>query len=171
TLIEIIESSKSSISVRDTALHQFSYYLVDERIINVLKHIITQEKNHKLRKTAVSAFGNNISRLSIDNKKIIENEINILFIALNDSMTQVRKQAADILSYSIISEQSVEPLIKRLKIENSISSRKAIVSALASLLRKNISSEIIIPILEEIFINNKEDYRVREEARYAIQKN
>ena len=82
-------------------------------------------------------------------------------------MTQVRKQAADVLTHPLVSKESLNPLIKRLKIESSISSRKAIVSALVSLLRKGISTELITPILKGIFLDPKEDYRVREEAKYV----
>lgn len=167
TLIEIIESPKSSISVKDTAIHQFSFNITDERIVSVLKHIIKNEKNHKLRKTAIYAFGSNVNELSKSDKNIVDREIGTLFDALNDSMTQVRKQAADVLSYVLVDEKSVGPLLARLKIEMSISSRKAIISALLSLMRKGISTQLITPVLKKISLDQKEDYRVREEAKYA----
>jgi hypothetical protein len=83
-------------------------------------------------------------------------------------MTQVRKQAADVLSYILISANSVGPLIARLKKENSINSKKAIVCALASLFRKGIAVEIIRPVLKRISSDKKEDYRIREEAKLGL---
>ncbi len=64
-----------------------------------------------------------------------------------------------------MSDRSVQPLIERLKIERSISSRKAIITALASLLRQGMYAELIDGILKKIALDDKEDYRVREEAR------
>ena len=168
TLIRIIESPRSAIPVKDAAINQFSFNIVDVRIIDILKHIIKNEKNYKLRKTAVYAFGSNISKLSKSDNNIVDKEINILFEALNDSMTQVRKQAADVLSYVLVNEKSVVPLIERLKKESSISSRKAVVSALGSLLRNGIAVELIRPVLKRISSAKKEDYRIREEAKFGL---
>ena len=168
TLIKIIESPQSAIAVKDAAINQFSFNIVDVRIIDILKHIIKNEKNYKLRKTAVYAFGSNINKLSKSDNNIIDKEINILFEALNDSMTQVRKQAANVLSYVLVNEKSVVPLIERLKKERSISSRKAIVSALGSLLRNGIAVELIRPVLKRISSAKKEDYRIREEAKFGL---
>ncbi len=163
-LMKIIESPNSTTAIKDAAIHQFSFNIVDIRIIDILKQIIKKEKSHKLRKTAVYAFGRNINELSNIDKNIVANEISTLFEALNDSMTQVRKQVADVLAYTLVNQMSVEPLISRLKYENSILSRRAIVSALAALSRKGISKERIYPILHKIASNSKEDYRIREEA-------
>jgi hypothetical protein len=167
-LIKIIESPKLAISVRDTAIHQFSFDIRDIRIINVLKNIIKNEKNHKLRKTAVYAFGANLNALTKSNKKTVDEGINVLFDALNDSMTQVRKQVADVLGYTLVSEKSVEPLIARLKKENSILSRRGIVSALVSLLRRGNAVELIRPVLKKLSFDKKEDYRIREEAKIGL---
>lgn len=168
TLIKIIESPQAAIPVKDAAINQFLFNIVDVRIIDILKHIIKNEKNYKLRKTAVYAFGSNINKLSKSDNNIADKEINILFEALNDSMTQVRKQAADVLSYVLVNEKSVVPLIERLKKESSISSRKAIVSALGSLLRNGIAVELIRPVLKRISSAKKEDYRIREEAKFGL---
>jgi len=167
-LIKIIESPKSVSSVKDAAIHQFSFNIIDVRIIDILRHIIKNEENYKLRKTAVYAFGTNIKELGKLNKNIIDKEITILFEALNDSITQVRKQVADVLAYTLINKKSVEPLIARLKIENGIHSRKAMVSALGSLLRKGIAVDLINPIFKRISSNEKEDYRVKEEAKFGL---
>jgi len=168
TLINIIESPNSTIPAKEAAIHQFWFNLIDMRIISTLRHIIKNEKNHKLRKAAVYAFSRNINELAKKDKNIVDSEIGILFDALNDSMTQVRKQAADVLAYTLVNEKSIEPLIARLKIETSILSRKAIVCALGSLARKGKSEERIYPVLRKVSSNTKEDYRIREEAKLGL---
>ena len=168
TLIKIIESSQLAISIRNEAISQFSFDMVDRRIIDILKHIIKNEKNYKLRKTAVYAFGSNINKLSKSDDSVVVKEIDILFEALNDSMTQVRKEAADVLSNVLVNKKSVVPLIERLKKEGSISSRKAMVSALGSLLKKEIAVELIRPVLKKVASSKNEDYRTREEARFVL---
>ena len=170
-LIKIIESTKTVSSVKEAAIYQFAFNIIDERIIIVLKDIVKNGRNHKLRKSAVYAFGMTLSKLAESDKKIIDNEIGVVFSALSDSMTQVRKQAADVLSYMVLSEKAVDPLIAQLKKETSISSRKAIVSALGSLMKKEKSAELITPILKRISSDNEEDYRVREEAKLGLQIN
>jgi hypothetical protein len=170
-LIEIIESPKSSIAVKDRAISQFYLKLVDKRIINVLRPIIQHDKSDKLRKIAVSAFGKNLKELSKNDTDIINNEINILFEALNDSKTQVRKEVADVFSYTLLTEQSVDPLIARLKNEYGINSRKAMISALGSLMRKGMASKKILPVLMKTSKNKKEDYRVIEEAKFQLRIN
>jgi hypothetical protein len=168
TLIKIIKSPQSTSAVKDAAISQFQFNIVDIRIINILKYIIKNEENYKLRKTAVYALGKNIEELVKSKKSIIAEEINLFFEALNDSKTQVRKEAANVLSYILVHEKSVGPLIERLKKESSISSRKAIVAALGSLLRKGISVELIHPVLKKISSDENEDYRIREEARFEL---
>ncbi|MCX6121704.1 MAG: AAA family ATPase [Ignavibacteriales bacterium] len=168
TLIKIIESSKLAISVRNTAIDQFSSNIVDIRIINILRNIIKNEKNYKLRKTAVYAFSNNLNKLVKSDKNIINREINILFEALNDPKTQVRKQVADVFGYILINDESVEPLIERLKKEDSISSRKAIVSALASLSRRGLAINLIHSVFKRISSDTDEDYRIKEEAKLGL---
>lgn len=167
-LKKIIESPEKADSVRESAINRFWFDIIDYRIIDTLKNVIKKEKNYKLRKSAVYAFGKNINELAKLDKNIINQQINILFEALNDSMTQVRKQVADVLAYTLVNEKSVEPLIERLKKEGSISSKKAIVSALNSLLRIGKSEKSILPILKEIVSNEKEDYRIREEAKLGL---
>jgi hypothetical protein len=124
-----------------------------------------------LRKIAVSAFGKNLKELSKNDTDIINNEINILFEALNDSKTQVRKEVADVFSYTLLTEQSVDPLIARLKNEYGINSRKAMISALGSLMRKGMASKKILPVLMKTSKNKKEDYRVIEEAKFQLRIN
>lgn len=121
-----------------------------------------------MRKASVYAFGRNLSELAKHDKDLIDNEINILIEALNDSKTQVRKQAADVLSDTLISEKSVQPLISRLKIEYGINSRKAMVSALGSIMRTRIAKEIILPVLKKISTSKNEDYRIIEEAKFQL---
>lgn len=165
--INIILSPYSSISIKETAISQFSYNLVDIRIVSVLKNIILNDNNFKLRKSAVYALGNNLKKIGKKDKGIIDKEIYVLYKALDDSMSQVRKQVADVFAYTLVNEKSVNPLINRLKIEHSIISRKAIVSALVSLKFYGIAGNIVSPILENIIKNHsgKEDYRVIEEAK------
>lgn len=169
TLIKIIESSESAISVKDTAIRQFQFHIHDISIISVLRNIIKTEKNYKLRKTAVYAFGRNLTVLSTSDKSIIEREINVLLEALNDPMTQVRKQVADVFAYTLNAPETVvEPLITRLSKETSILSRKAIVTALGSLMIGGISVQLISKVLKKIASNEKEDYRTREEAKQNL---
>lgn len=167
-LKKIIESPESAASIREKAIDEFWFDIADIRILDTLKNIIKKERNYKLRKSAVYAFGKNLNELSKSNNNIVDKEINILFEALNDSITQVRKQTADILSYVLVNENSVVPLIERLKKESSISSRKSIVAALGSLLRKGIATELIHPVLKRISSYKEEDYRIREEARFGL---
>lgn len=167
-LKEIIESSKTVNSIKDAAINQFSWNIYDIRILDTLKNIIKNGKEFKLRKSAVFAFASNVNHLSKSDKNIVDKEIGILYEALNDSMTQVRKQVADVLGYTLVNKKSVKPLIERLKNEISISSRKAIIIALCVLLRKGESVELISPILKKISSDAKEDYRVREEAKLGL---
>ncbi len=168
-LKEILESPESSDTIKEAAIRQFWFNINDERILESLKRIIKTAKNFKLRKGAIYAFGKSINHLSKSNPDIIvDKEILVLLDALGDPMTQVRKQVADVLSYTLIHKEAVKPLIARLKIESSVSSRKAIVSALCALQRKGESKELIYPLLKKISSNTKEDYRVREEAKHAL---
>jgi hypothetical protein len=95
--------------------------------------------------------------------------MSVLFGALNDKMTEVRKQVADVLGYSLPTSNSVEPLIARLKIEGSISSRKSIVSSLSTLMNRSFKVNLIVPVLEKITVDQKEDFRVREEAKNGLE--
>lgn len=168
TLIGIIESTETSDSIKDNAIHQFMFNIYDSRILNTLKNIIKNNKNSKLRKSAVYAFASNLNKLPKSDKNIIDKEIETIFDALNDAKTEVRRQAADVFGYTLVNEKSVEPLILRLQKENSISSRKAIIVSLSSLLRKNFDAKKILPILEKVSTDEGEDYRVREEAKRGL---
>ncbi|GEM_PF-2480316 len=167
-LIELIESPEFSTTAKNAAISQFSYNIVNEKVMEVLRNIIKRSISPKLKKTAVYAFGRNVNALLKVDDKIVDKEIGILFIALNDSMTQVRKEAADVLSYLMLSKKSVTPLIERLRVEISIQSRKAIVSALGSLAKRGVGPKVIRPVLKKVSINEIEDYRVREEAKNIL---
>lgn len=168
TLIGIIESTKTSDSIKDRAISQFMFNVFDSRIFDTLKNIIKTNKNSKLRKSAIYALASNLNKLPKSDKNIVNKEMETIFDALNDAKTEVRRQAADVFGYTLVNEKSVDPLILRLQKENSISSRKAIISSLSSLLRKNFSAKKILPILEKVSIDEREDYRVREEAKRGL---
>ena len=168
TLIGIIESTETSDSIKDRAISQFMFNIFDNRILETLKNIIKINKNPKLRKSAIYAFASNLNKLPKSDKTIVDKEIEVIFEALNDAKTEVRRQAADIFGYTLVNERAVDPLILRLQKENSISSRKAIIVSLSSLLRKNFSAKKIVPILEKVSIDEGEDYRVREEAKRGL---
>jgi hypothetical protein len=169
TLIDIIKSPERPIAVRDMAIHQFSFNLKDGRIITILKDIIENDKNSKLRKAAVYAYAANIKTTMPPIEDVASPDMTVLFDALNDRMTEVRKQVADVLGYSIQTINSIEPLIARLKIEGSISSRKAIVSSLSTLMNKGFKPDLILPELENIISAQNEDFRVREEAKNGLE--
>ena len=171
TLIRIIESSETLDSIKDEAIRQYMFNINDVRILNTLKNIIKNNKNSKLRKNAVYAFAQNLNKLLISNKNIATKEIEILFDALNDPKTEVRRQAAGVFAYTLIHEKSIKPLILRLQKEISISSRKAIIGSLSSMLRRNLGKNKIPPILEKISKDEDEDYRVREEAKRGLSSN
>lgn len=168
TLIGIIESSETSDSIKSKAIDQFIFKIHDVRVLDTLKNIIKANKNSKLRKSAIYAFASHLSKLPKSDKNIIDKEIEIILDALNDAKTEVRKQAADIFSYTLVNEKTVDPLILRLGKETSISSRKAIIVALSSLLLRNFSAKKILPVLEKISTDEGEDYRVREEAKRGL---
>ena len=168
TLIGIIESTETPDSIKDNAIHQFMFNIYDSRILDTLKNIIKNSKNSKLRKSAIYAFASNLNKLPKSDKNIVDKEIETIFDALNDAKTEVRRQAADVFGYTLVNEKSVDPLILRLQKENSISSRKAIIVSLSSLLRKNFSAKKILPILEKVSQDEGEDYRVREEAKRGL---
>jgi ABC-type dipeptide/oligopeptide/nickel transport system ATPase subunit len=167
-LIDIIKSPEASIPVKESAINQFSFFIKDKRIIDVLQQIVQNDRNYKLRKAAVYAFGKNVSVLPESEAAIKNKGIQVLIDALNDSMTQVRKEVTDIVSYSWNDEAFVMPLIKRFKVETSIVSKKGIVSALGTFVRRKKSIPAILPLLRKISSDKKEDYRVREEAKNAI---
>jgi hypothetical protein len=163
-LLEIIQSN-NIISVRDTSISQFWFTLKDRRSLDIFAAIIKTEKDSKLRKTAVYAFASNLSYFSLSDKSLIDNYIPILYNALTDAKTEVRKQAADALRDKCFGLKPVDILIDRLKNEFSVSSRKAIVYTLGVLCDTTNDVKGIIPILKNIASDDKEDYRVREDAR------
>lgn len=168
TLIKIIESSETPDLIKDSAIHQFMFNIYDSRILDTLKNIIKNNKNSKLRKNAIYAFASNLNKLSKSDKNIVDKEIETIFDALNDTKTEVRRQAADVFGYTLVNEKSIDPLILRLQKESSISSRKAIIVSLSSLLRQNFGAKKIPPILEKVSKDEGEDYRVREEAKRGL---
>ncbi|OYZ00994.1 MAG: hypothetical protein B7Y37_08855 [Sphingobacteriia bacterium 28-36-52] len=164
-LIGIIESTEYSDVVKEVAINQFAFYLVDIRILETLKKVIKTAKNYKLRKSAIYAFGKNVKELQSLDDKIIDTEIKVVLEALNDSITNVRKEAATVLSVFLVSKLSLMPLLDRLKIETSVNSRKAIVTALVNMYRKNIGKKPIFDTLMKIINDKSEDYRVVQEAK------
>lgn len=167
-LISIIESKDYSDSVKEVVISQFAFNLVDIRILETLKKVIKTEKNYKLRKSAIFSFGKNVKELVRVDSKIIDKQIKVVLEALNDSITNVRKEAAFVLTIYLVSKLSLKPLLERLKIEVSINSRKAIVLALVNLYRKNIGKSIISETLNKIINDKSEDYRVVQEAKYVL---
>jgi hypothetical protein len=167
---KIIESTKNSVSIRETAITQFWFDITDIRILNPLRKIIKNEENFKLRKAAVYAFGKNISNLRKPNKNIKDSELDVLYQAFNDSKSQVRKEAVDAIGNLPDNKKYVDPLIKRLNKEFSIPVRISLVRVLCSLFNKGHEIELIATLLKKIAMdtNTKEDYRVREEARGVI---
>ncbi|MBV5281822.1 MAG: hypothetical protein JZU53_05230 [Paludibacter sp.] len=163
-LIKIINSNKTSDLIKGAAIYQFSFDILDTKVLDTLREIIKHCKTSKLRKNAIYAFAKNIK----SNPKLIKKEINVIFEALNDSKTEVRREAAGVFSYTLILEEAIDPLLARLKIEQSISSRKAIIISLRSLARRIDTKNKILPILEIISKDEREDYRVREEARLGL---
>jgi ABC-type dipeptide/oligopeptide/nickel transport system ATPase component len=171
TLIRLIESPKTTDSIKEVAIRQFMFDITDSNILNPLKDIIKNHKNSKLRKNAIYAFAQNLNRLLKSNMNIVNKEIEIVFDALNDPKTEVRRQAADVLGYTLIHEKSTKTLILSLEKEVSISSRKVIVASLSSLLQRNLGGNKILPILKKVSKDEDEDYRVREEAKRGIPNN
>lgn len=169
TFIDIISSQEQPVSIRDAAIHQFSFNIKDIRIIGVLENIINNEKSAKLRKTAIYAFGSNVKEILNPLNNIEPREIFVLHGALNDKMTEVRKQVAYVLGYLLTTDSSVEPIIARLKIETSISSKKSMVSTLCALMNKGFKANLIVPVLEKIISSKTEDFRVREEAKNGLE--
>ncbi len=165
---KIIESPLRSVAVKETAISQFWFNMFDMRILDTLENIINNSKEFKLRKAAIYAFASNLSHLSTSDKKLIENKIGIIYKAFDDSKSDVRRQATDVMHYTLVNIKSIEPLINRLKVERTMSVRKSIVAALGSLIRKGRGGEIISPILKKISSDKNEDYRVREEASRSI---
>lgn len=167
-LINIIESNETSDSIKESAIGQFMYNICDTRVLNTLKNIIDNNKNYKLRKKAVYALARNLNKLLKSDISIVDTYKEILFKALNDPKTQVRKEAAEVLGYTLLNKKFIKPLILRLQKEISISSRKAIISSLNSMLQRNLGKNQILPILEKVSIDEDEDYRVREEAKRGL---
>lgn len=168
-LIEFIESPEISVSIKETAIIQCWLYVYDIRIINALKHVITNNNNHKLRKNAVTALARNLKELSKEDAKIIEREIEVIYEALNDSKVEVRREAVYVLGLVLPAEKSISLLVQIFQNERAVSSRKSIISSLGSLLNKNLGASQIIPLLKFTSKNEKEDYRVREEARWRLE--
>jgi len=59
--------------------------------------------------------------------------------------------------------------MKRLEIERSVTSRKAIVYTLGALMRRGESINVITSLMNRIIADEKEDYRVSNEAKLVIE--
>jgi HNH endonuclease len=170
-MIQLLESNATSTGIKDTILHHLGFYMRDERSIPVIKHIALHNAEVKLRKNAIYAFGQIIRELAKTDGGIIEKEIEMPLAALNDSMTQVRKTAIDVLSGTFITKKTVTALLALLRTESSITSRKALVYALGLQIRKDDKFwSIISPIIKHISKSDKEDYRVKQEAIDAFKR-
>jgi energy-coupling factor transporter ATP-binding protein EcfA2 len=166
--IELIESHETPDSIKESAIGQFMFNIHDTRVLNTLKNIIDSNKNFKLRKKAVYALARNLNKLLKSDINNVNIYIETLFKALNDPKTQVRKEAADVFGYTLLNKKSIKPLILSLQTEISISSRKAIISSLSSMVQRNLGKNQILPILEKVYNDEDEDYRVREEAKRGL---
>ena len=164
----IIESLEVPVSIREAAVDQFWWNIIDIRILDTLKYLIREDKEYRIRKSAVYGYAKNLSQLFKLDKGRENIEIEIIYEALNDNRAQVRKQAADVLGYILVNEKSVKQLILRLEKETSIQTRKSIVYTLGSLSKKEIEPQIILKSLNKISKCKTEDYRVKEEANLAL---
>lgn len=156
------------VRIREAAIDEFWFDIIDRKILGTLKNIIRFERNYILRKAAVNAFATNIKIIFQNDLEGLNKEIEVLHKALNDSITHVRKAVIDALGYKLMSTKSIQLLIDRLHIENSITSKKAIVYTLVLFLNKGIETDLIFPLLEHISTDSKEDYRIREEAKQGL---
>ena len=151
-LIKIIEEDKRD-DVRETAIDQFWFKLMDARIIDTLLKILKNERNYKLRKSAVSALS------KYEEKRVV----NALVESLHDSRVNVRAEAAYALG-NIHDKSAIEHLIGALENEYSKRPRKNIIAALG----KFLDDERVRPLLKSVVENDKEEYEVRQEAKWVL---
>lgn len=151
-LIKIIEEDKRD-NVRETAIDQFWFDLVDARIIDTLLKILKNERNYKLRKSAVYALSKYKER----------RVVNALVESLHDSRLNVRAESADALG-KIHDKSAIEHLIGALETEYSKRPRKNIIAALGEFL----DDERVRPLLKSVVENDKEEYEVRQEAKWVL---
>jgi HEAT repeat protein len=166
---DLMDSRDTHANIKETAVDQFWWHIADINIVPTLKHLAKNDPHYKIRKSATYALGKNIAVLSNMGLVNEDQEIDLLFEILNDNRAPVRKQVVDVLSYQIINKRSVSPLIERLKIESSISTRKSIVTALGILLRRGQEMDTIVSNFKVLVEAENEDYRVKEEARVALE--
>lgn len=151
-LIKIIEEDKRD-DVRERAIDQFWFDLVDARIIDTLLKILKNERNYKLRKSAVSALSKYKER----------RVVNALVESLHDSRVNVRAESAYALG-KIHDKSTIEHLIGALETEYSKRPRKNIIAALGGFL----DDERVRPLLKSVVENDKEEYEVRQEAKWVL---
>nr|QNO52584.1 hypothetical protein NBNHMHLL_00016 [Methanosarcinales archaeon ANME-1 ERB6] len=151
-LIKIIDGDKRD-DVRETAIDQFWFKLMDARIIDTLLKILKNERNYKLRKSAVSALS------KYEEKRVV----NALVESLHDSRVNVRAEAAYALG-NIHDKSAIEHLIGALENEYSKRPRKNIIVALG----KFLDDERVRPLLKSVVENDKEEYEVRQEAKWVL---
>lgn len=152
-LIKIIDGDKRD-DVRETAIDQFWFKLMDARIIDTLLKILKNERNYKLRKSAVSALS------KYEEKRVV----NALVESLHDSRVNVRAEAAYALG-NIHDKSAIEHLIGALENEYSKRPRKNIIVALVG---KFLDDERVRPLLKSVVENDKEEYEVRQEAKWVL---
>jgi len=151
-MIKIIEEDKRD-AVRETAIDQFWFDLVDARIIDPLLKILKNEKNYKLRKSAASALSKYKER----------RVVNALVESLHDSRANVRAESAYALG-NIQDKSTIEHLIGALETEYTKRPRKNIIAALGEFL----DDERVRPLLKSVVENDKEEYDVRQEAKWVL---
>jgi HEAT repeat protein len=151
-LIKIIEEDKRD-NVRETAIDQFWFDLVDARIIGTLLKILKNEGNYKLRKSAVYALSKYKGR----------RVVNALVESLHDSRANVRAESAYALG-KIHDKSTIEHLIGALETEYTKRACKNIIAALG----KFLDDERVKPLLKSVVENDKEEYEVRQEAKWVL---
>ncbi|MCK4475269.1 MAG: HEAT repeat domain-containing protein [Methanophagales archaeon] len=126
---------------------------MDARIIDTLLKILKNERNYKLRKSAVYALSEYKER----------RVVNALVESLHDSRLNVRAESADALG-KIHDKSAIEHLIGALETEYSKRPRKNIIAALGGFL----DGERVRPLLKSVVENDKEEYEVRQEAKWVL---
>ena len=126
---------------------------MDARIIDTLLKILKNERNYKLRKSAVYALSKYKGR----------RVVNALVDSLHDSRANVRAESADALG-KIHDKSAIEHLIGAIETEYTKRARKNIIAALGEFL----DDERVRPLLKSVVENDKEEYEVRQEAKWVL---
>jgi HEAT repeat protein len=126
---------------------------VDARIIDTLLKILKNERNYKLRKSAVSALS------KYKEKRVV----NALVESLRDSRANVRAESAYALG-KIHDKSAIGHLIGAIETEYTKRARKNIIAALGEFL----DDERVRPLLKSVVENDEEQYEVRQEAKWVL---